>query len=163
MESRSRRNHRRRQARASNVRINPLVSVASLLVGVLGASFEHSLPLLTGLAWIVAGSMSMAAGEYVSVSSQADSEAADLAREGRELDEHPEHERRELAAIYIKRGLSKDLATQVADALSFHDRLKAHARDELALPGIRPRSRCKPRSPRPRVSLQAASPHCSRC
>ena len=110
-----------------------LLSVASLLVGVSGAHFGRSELLLTGIAGIVAGAMSMAAGEYVSVSSQADSEAADLAREKCELDRHPEHEQRELAAIYIKRGLSKDLAVKVADALSAHDRLEAHARDELGI------------------------------
>ena len=118
-----------------------LLSVASLLVGVSGASFERSQLLLTGVAGIVAGAMSMAAGEYVSVSSQADSEAADLARERRELEEHPEHEQRELAAIYIKRGLPKDLAMQVAQALSDHDELEAHARDEL---GITEHSTAKP-------------------
>jgi len=110
-----------------------LLSVASLMVGVSGASFERSQLLLTGVAGIVAGAMSMAAGEYVSVSSQADSEAADLAREKRELKEHPEHERRELAAIYIRRGLTKELAVKVADALSDHDKLAAHARDELGI------------------------------
>lgn len=110
-----------------------LLSVASLMVGVSGASFERSQLLLTGVAGIVAGAMSMAAGEYVSVSSQADSEAADLARERRELEAHPEHERRELAAIYIKRGLPKALAVEVADALSAHDQLEAHARDELGI------------------------------
>ena len=83
----------------------------------------------------------MAAGEYVSVSSQADSEAADLAREKRELEKHPEHEQRELAAIYIKRGLPKNLAVQVAAALSAHDQLAAHARDEL---GITEHSTAKP-------------------
>lgn len=110
-----------------------LLSVASLLVGVSGAQFERSPLLLTGVAGIVAGAMSMAAGEYVSVSSQADSEAADLDREMRELDAHPEHEKRELAAIYIRRGLSKALAVQVADALSAHNKLEAHARDELGI------------------------------
>ena len=118
-----------------------LLSVASLLVGVSGASFERSQLLLTGVAGIVAGAMSMAAGEYVSVSSQADSEAADLARERRELEEHPEHEQRELAAIYIKRGVPKDLAMQVAQALSAHDQLEAHTRDEL---GITEHSTAKP-------------------
>ena len=110
-----------------------LLSVASLLVGVSGAQFERSALLLTGVAGIVAGAMSMAAGEYVSVSSQADSEAADLAREKRELAAHPEHEQRELAAIYIRRGLPKELAAQVAEALSAHDKLEAHARDELGI------------------------------
>ena len=110
-----------------------LLSVASLLVGVAGASFQHSQLLLTGVAGIVAGAMSMAAGEYVSVSSQADSEAADLEREKRELEDHPEHEQRELAAIYIKRGLPKELAIEVAEALMAHDKLEAHARDELGI------------------------------
>ena len=110
-----------------------LLSVASLLVGLSGASFDRSQLLLTGVAGIVAGAMSMAAGEYVSVSSQADSEAADLEREKLELEAHPEHEKRELAAIYIKRGLPKNLAVRVADALSAHDHLEAHARDELGI------------------------------
>jgi VIT1/CCC1 family predicted Fe2+/Mn2+ transporter len=118
-----------------------LLSVASLMVGVAGASFERSQLILTGVAGIVAGAMSMAAGEYVSVSSQADSEAADLAREERELTAHPEHEQRELAAIYIKRGLPKSLAVEVADALMAHDKLEAHARDEL---GINEHSTAKP-------------------
>ena len=83
----------------------------------------------------------MAAGEYVSVSSQADSEAADIEREKRELEAHPRHEHRELAAIYIRRGLPKDLALQVADALSAHDQLETHARDEL---GITEHSAAKP-------------------
>lgn len=118
-----------------------LLSVASLMVGVSGASFERSQLILTGVAGIVAGAMSMAAGEYVSVSSQSDSEAADLAREERELKTHPEHEQRELAAIYIKRGLPKALAVEVADALMAHDELEAHARDEL---GITEHSTAKP-------------------
>jgi VIT1/CCC1 family predicted Fe2+/Mn2+ transporter len=118
-----------------------LLSVGSLLVGVSGASFERSQLLLTGVAGIVAGAMSMAAGEYVSVSSQADSEAADLKREKRALQDHPEEEKRELAAIYIKRGLPKALAVDVAEALSAHDNLEAHARDEL---GITEHSTAKP-------------------
>ena len=118
-----------------------LLSVASLMVGVSGASFERSQLLLTGVAGIVAGAMSMAAGEYVSVSSQADSEAADLAREKHELEAHPDHELRELAAIYIKRGLPKTLAVDVAKALMAHDNLEAHARDEL---GITEHSTAKP-------------------
>jgi VIT1/CCC1 family predicted Fe2+/Mn2+ transporter len=118
-----------------------LLSVASLLVGVSAASFERSQLLLTGVAGIVAGAMSMAAGEYVSVSSQADSEGADIERERRELEAHPEHEYRELTAIYIRRGLPKGLALQVADALSAHDKLEAHARDEL---GITEHSIAKP-------------------
>lgn len=118
-----------------------LLSVSSLMVGVSGASFEHSQLILTGVAGIVAGAMSMAAGEYVSVSSQSDSEAADLAREKQELKAHPKHEQRELAAIYIKRGLPKALAVEVADALTAHDELEAHARDEL---GITEHSTAKP-------------------
>lgn len=110
-----------------------LLSVSSLLVGVSAASFERSQLLLTGVAGIVAGAMSMAAGEYVSVSSQADSETSDIDREKRELASHPEHEYRELTAIYIRRGLPKDLALQVATALSNHDKLEAHARDELGI------------------------------
>jgi VIT1/CCC1 family predicted Fe2+/Mn2+ transporter len=118
-----------------------LLSVSSLLVGVSAASFDRSQLLLTGVAGIVAGAMSMAAGEYVSVSSQADSEAADIERERRELKANPKHEYRELTAIYIRRGLPKDLALQVARALSEHDRLEAHARDEL---GITEHSTAKP-------------------
>jgi len=118
-----------------------LLSVASLLVGVSAASFGRSELLLTGVAGIVAGAMSMAAGEYVSVSSQADSEAADIEREKRELEAHPRHEQRELTAIYIRRGLPKQLALQVADALSAHDKLEAHTRDEL---GITEHSTAKP-------------------
>ena len=110
-----------------------LLSVASLMVGVSGASFERTQLLLTGVAGIAAGAMSMAAGEYVSVSSQADSEAADLAREQRELEINPEHELRELAAIYVRRGLSKALALDVAKALTAHDMLAAHAHDELGI------------------------------
>lgn len=118
-----------------------VLSVASLMVGVSGASFERSQLILTGVAGIVAGALSMAAGEYVSVSSQADSEAADLAREKRELRTHPGHEQRELAAIYVKRGLPKSLAVEVAEALMAHDDLEAHARDEL---GITEHSTAKP-------------------
>ena len=110
-----------------------LLSVASLMVGVSGAHFGRSQLLLTGVAGIVAGAMSMAAGEYVSVSSQADSETADLEREKIELEAHPEHEQRELAAVYIKRGLPTELAVRVAEALSAHDQLAAHARDELGI------------------------------
>jgi VIT1/CCC1 family predicted Fe2+/Mn2+ transporter len=118
-----------------------LLSVASLLVGVSAASFDRSQLLLTGVAGIVAGAMSMAAGEFVSVSSQADSEAVDIKREKRELEANPEHEYRELTAIYIRRGLPKNLALQVAQALSAHDTLEAHARDEL---GITEHSTAKP-------------------
>ncbi len=110
-----------------------LVSTASLVVGVASAQAERGDVLIAGLAGIVAGSMSMAAGEYVSVSSQSDSEKADLAREAQELEQDFEHERAELAGIYEKRGLEPALAVQVADQLMEHDALGAHARDELGL------------------------------
>ena len=110
-----------------------VVSTASLLVGVAAASADRSGLLLTGVAGLVAGAMSMAAGEYVSVSSQSDTERADLARETKELAQHPEHEHEELAGIYEQRGLSPDLARQVAVQLMAHDALGAHARDELGI------------------------------
>lgn len=113
-----------------------IVSTASLVVGVAAASAVKSDVVLAGLAGLVAGAMSMAAGEYVSVSSQADTERADLERERRELEEDVEFERRELAEIYEQRGLSTDLARQVADQLMAHDALAAHARDELGLSEI---------------------------
>src|SRR6478752_5385411 len=115
-----------------------LISTCSLVVGVSAANFADSTILMTGLA---GGALSMAAGEYVSVSSQADSEAADLARESRELAEEPEAERRELAGIYIRRGLSRELAERVAVEMTRHDALAAHARDEL---GITDGSRARP-------------------
>lgn len=113
-----------------------IVSTASLIVGVaasMASQADKGPILVAGLAGLVAGAMSMAAGEYVSVSSQADSEAADLAKESRELAEDPEHEHEELAAIYRTRGLNADLADQVSAALMAHDALGAHARDELGL------------------------------
>lgn len=110
-----------------------LISTSSLVVGVAAAQSERAPVLLAALAGLVAGALSMAAGEYVSVSSQSDTEAADLARERRELAENPEFERAELAAIYEERGLSKDLALQVSDALMAKDALAAHARDELGM------------------------------
>jgi len=109
------------------------VSTASLLVGVAAASASQSNILLTGVAGLVAGAMSMAAGEYVSVHSQADTENADLSRERAELDLDPAAERRELSAIYVTRGLAPGLATQVAEQLMAHDALGAHARDELGI------------------------------
>lgn len=118
-----------------------LISTASLVMGVSAAQFETHTILMTGLAGLVGGALSMAAGEYVSVSSQADSEAADLARETRELQEAPEAERRELAGIYLRRGLSRELAERVATELTEHDALAAHARDEL---GITDHSRAQP-------------------
>jgi VIT1/CCC1 family predicted Fe2+/Mn2+ transporter len=110
-----------------------IVSTASLIVGVAAAQSSRSAILLTGIAGLVAGAMSMAAGEYVSVSSQSDTENADRARETRELEEEPESERRELAAIYRQRGLEPALALQVADQLMAHDALGAHMRDELGI------------------------------
>lgn len=113
-----------------------IVSTASLIVGVAAAASSKSEVLLAGVAGLVAGAMSMAAGEYVSVSSQADTEAADLARERAELASDPEFEHRELAAIYRKRGLDEDTADRVATQLMAHDALGAHARDELSITHI---------------------------
>ena len=110
-----------------------IVSTASLMVGVAAASAGRNELILAGVAGLVAGAMSMAAGEYVSVSSQSDTEQADLARERIELLAHPEHEHQELAAIYVTRGLTPELATQVAQQLMRHDALGAHARDELGM------------------------------
>ena len=110
-----------------------IVSTASLVVGVAAAGAgQHSI-LVTGAAGLVAGAMSMAAGEYVSVHSQADTEQADLSREQTELRTQPAAERRELTAIYVARGLAPDLAQQVAEQLMRHDALGAHARDELGI------------------------------
>lgn len=110
-----------------------LISTASLLMGVAAARPDSATLLLTGLAALVAGALSMAAGEYVSVSSQADTERADLAQEARELDRHPERELAELVAIYRQRGLDEALAQQVALALTRHNALSAHARDEIGI------------------------------
>jgi vacuolar iron transporter family protein len=110
-----------------------IVSTASLIVGVAAASAATSEVLVAGVAGLVAGAMSMAAGEYVSVSSQSDTEQADLARERAELASQPEFEREELARIYIDRGVSPDLARQVAAQLMAKDALGAHARDELGI------------------------------
>ena len=110
-----------------------IVSTASLIIGVAASSADKAPILIAGVAGLVAGAMSMAAGEYVSVSTQADTESADLARERRELAEEPEMELAELTAIYRERGLSGDLASQVAVALTAKDALGAHARDELGL------------------------------
>jgi VIT1/CCC1 family predicted Fe2+/Mn2+ transporter len=110
-----------------------IVSTASLIVGVAAAEADRGSVLVAGLAGLVAGAMSMAAGEYVSVSSQADTEGADLDRERRELAEDPHHEHAELAAIYVARGLDPDLAMMVATQLMARDALSAHARDELGI------------------------------
>ena len=113
-----------------------IVSTASLIVGVSAASAATSDVVIAGVAGLVAGAMSMAAGEYVSVSSQSDTENADLAREREELSTQPEFEREELAEIYMKRGLDPDLARKVADQLMAKDALGAHARDELGISEI---------------------------
>jgi VIT1/CCC1 family predicted Fe2+/Mn2+ transporter len=110
-----------------------ILSTASLIVGVASASADIRQVLIAGGAGLIAGALSMAAGEYASVSSQADLEKADLHREKRELHEDPEGELRELTHIYIKRGLEPKLAAEVAEQLTAHDALGAHARDELGL------------------------------
>jgi VIT1/CCC1 family predicted Fe2+/Mn2+ transporter len=110
-----------------------IVSTASLIVGVAAAQATPATILLTGIAGLVAGAMSMAAGEYVSVSSQADSESADRAREENELATIPDKEREELIGIYEGRGLDRALAEQVADKLTAHDALATHLRDELGM------------------------------
>lgn len=113
-----------------------IVSTASLVVGVAAAQAARGEILVAGMAGLVAGAMSMAAGEYVSVSSQSDTEQADLARERRELDEEWDHEVDELMLIYMERGLEAALARQVAEQLMAHDALGAHAREELGLSEI---------------------------
>jgi VIT1/CCC1 family predicted Fe2+/Mn2+ transporter len=112
-----------------------LISTSSLIVGVATATPASHEILVAGIAGLVAGAMSMAAGEYVSVSSQADAEKADMARERHELATQPEAELAELAAIYQQRGLSSDLALQVAKQMTAKDAFEAHARDELGLTG----------------------------
>jgi len=113
-----------------------ILSTASLITGVAAASSAHSDVLIAGIAGLVAGAMSMAAGEYVSVSSQSDTENAELARETRELSDDIEGERQELAQIYVKRGVDSDLARKVALQLMAEDALGAHARDELGISEI---------------------------
>lgn len=110
-----------------------ILSTTSLVIGVAAASATREPILLAALAGLVAGAMSMAAGEYVSVSSQEDTEQADIAREKRELETMPEIELKELAKIYKKRGLTDELAMQVAEQLTKHDALDAHVRDELGI------------------------------
>jgi len=110
-----------------------IVSTASLILGVAAAEASRGSILIAGVAGLVAGSMSMAAGEYVSVCSQADTENADLKREREELVDDPDHEHAELTAIYVERGLHRDLASEVATQLMEHDALGAHARDELGI------------------------------
>lgn len=110
-----------------------IVSTASLVVGVAAAGSDQTQILIAGLAGLVAGAGAMAAGEYVSVSSQTDAEQADIARERRELAAHPEHEMKELSDIYEARGLDRHLARLVAEQLTAHDALGAHLRDELGI------------------------------
>lgn len=118
-----------------------LLSTTSIVIGVAAASPDRNTIILAALAGMIAGAMSMAAGEYVSVSSQEDTENADILREKRELEDMPEIELQELAKIYEKRGVSKETALQVATELTAHDALAAHARDEL---GINEISQAKP-------------------
>jgi vacuolar iron transporter family protein len=110
-----------------------IVSTASLVLGVAAAEASAKSILVAGVAGLVAGAMSMAAGEYVSVSSQSDTERADLDRERKELAAFPKHEHEELAAIYVGRGLDAELAAEVSSQLMKHDALGAHARDELGI------------------------------
>jgi VIT1/CCC1 family predicted Fe2+/Mn2+ transporter len=118
-----------------------LISTSSLVLGMAATQLGSGVVLMAGLAGLVAGALSMGAGEYVSVSSQADSERADLARERKELETTPEAERRELMGIYLQRGLTRETAERVADEMTAHDALAAHARDEL---GITEHNRARP-------------------
>ena len=112
-----------------------LISTSSLVIGVVSAGADRSAALIAAAAGMIAGALSMAAGEYVSVSSQADTEQADLSLERRELADRPEAEQAELTRLYMSRGLERELASRVADALTSHDALDAHARDELGIHG----------------------------
>lgn len=142
MHSEPHKSHRSGWLRAAVLGANDgLVSTASLIIGVASAGANSENILLAGTAGLVAGAMSMAAGEYVSVSSQADAERADLALEQQSLRDDFEHETRELKDIYQRRGLSPELAAQVAEALMKHDPLAAHARDDI---GITDTARAKP-------------------
>lgn len=133
-----------------------IVSTASLVVGVAAAHSTASDILVAGVAGLVAGAMSMAAGEYVPVSSQSDTERADLDRERKELATEDELERNELAAIYARRGVEPSLARQVADQLMAHDALAAHARDELGISDLTDR---QPRS----GGIRLCGNLCNRC
>jgi vacuolar iron transporter family protein len=131
------RSHRIGWLRAAVLGANDgIVSTASLIIGVAAAHASHEAILLTGVAGLVAGTMSMAAGEYVSVSSQSDTENADLARETLELETDFDHELQELAGIYVGRGLTPELAHEVALQLTAHDAIGAHMRDELGINNI---------------------------
>jgi len=128
------RTHRTGWLRAAVLGANDgIVSTASLVLGVAAAGASTRVILVSGVAGLVAGAMSMAAGEYVSVSSQADTESADLARESKELAANPAQEHAELMSIYVKRGLDESLASSVATQLMRHDALGAHGRDELGI------------------------------
>ncbi len=128
------RTHRTGWLRAAVLGANDgIVSTASLVLGVAAAGASSKSILIAGVAGLVAGAMSMAAGEYVSVSSQADTERADLDRERKELAAHPKQEHKEMTAIYVGRGLDAGLASNVATQLMAHDALSAHARDELGI------------------------------
>ena len=128
------RSHRVGWLRAAVLGANDgIVSTASLVIGVAAAESDHHAIVLAGLAGLIAGALSMAAGEYISVSSQADTEKADIELEKKHLEEEPEFELRELSEIYIERGLEPKLATEVARQLMEHDALAAHTRDELGI------------------------------
>ena len=128
------RTHRTGWLRAAVLGANDgIVSTASLVLGVAASGADTSAILVAGVAGLVAGAMSMAAGEYVSVSSQSDTERADLARESKELAANPEQEHEELVSIYVRRGLDRTLASSVATQLMSHDALGAHGRDELGI------------------------------
>jgi vacuolar iron transporter family protein len=130
-------NHRIGWLRAAVLGANDgIVSTASLVLGVAAAGAEPKSILITGVAGLVAGAMAMAAGEYVSVSSQSDTERADIEKERLELASQPEHEHAELAAIYVSRGLDAGTANTVATQLTTHDALAAHSRDELGISEI---------------------------
>ena len=149
------RSHRAGWLRAAVLGANDgIVSVAGVVVGIAAAGATQEAVLVAGVAATVAGAMSMAAGEYVSVQSQADTEAADLAVERRELREAPDAELDELAGIYARRGLEPALARQVAEQLTRHDALGAHARDEL---GITEALRARPLQ----ASLSSAAAFCA--
>ena len=131
------RSHRVGWLRAAVLGANDgIVSTASLVIGVAAADSSRSAVLLAGVAGLFAGALSMAAGEYVSVYSQADTEKADLELEKKHLKEEPEYELQELADIYVERGLEPDLAREVAKQLMAHDALAAHARDELGITDV---------------------------
>lgn len=153
------RTHRTGWLRAAVLGANDgIVSTASLVLGVAAAGATTKAIVVAGVAGLVAGAMSMAAGEYVSVSSQADTERADLARESRELAANSDQEHEELTLIYVQRGLDRSLASSVATQLMAHDALGAHARDEL---GISDTLAAKPfRRHWPRLEPSLRERHC---